>query len=175
MSEDENGEDVEVLNERYLDTLGEQADLRERGFETLRDADAFPPLDVEAIGDVLATEGAEFDGDLVVVAASDFGHPAAFVPEGPEPAVALNRLLAELHREAGKWSEDESLQGVRTAVRDAEPNVHKVLPALLAEDVRYDLPSGTDSRANFVTIRQVVGLVDWVANSYQAGRLTVRY
>lgn len=159
-------------NDRYLATLAEQADLRRRGAEALEGADPT----VDSVREALVEEADRFDGDLVVLAASDFGYPGAFVPEGMvDPSAALNRLLDELHRESGKWREDEALRPVRAAVRDAEPTAHKVLPALLDGDVRYDLPAGVDDAANFVTIRQAVGLVDWLANSYQAEQLTFRY
>lgn len=166
------------MNERYLETLDEQADLRGRAYGAMEEAEEFPPLDTDAIAATVADHAADFDGTLVFLGASDFGHPAAFVPEATDdPSALLNRLLDEFHRERGKWQgEHDGLREVRAAAFETEPNLHKGLAALVTGDgVEYDLGRGFGEEYNFVTIRQVVGLVDWLANSYQADGLTVRY
>ncbi|WP_435358532.1 hypothetical protein [Haloarchaeobius sp. DFWS5] len=174
MSDDQS---ITALNDRYRETLSEQADLRRRGFETLQDADEFPPLDVDAIAAVCRTHASEFDGHLLFFGASDFGHPAAFVPTAVDATAVKQRVLDGLHEEAGKWQGmHDELRAVKTACFDAEPNLHKGLAVLVTDDgVTYDVESGVAESNNFVTIRQVAGLLDWLTNSYQADRLTTVY
>lgn len=169
-------EDVTELNEQYLTTLHQQADLRGRGYEALDAADG-PPLDLTALAATCRQYADRFDGRLVLFVASDFGHPAAFVPEGSDAAADKAAVLDGLHQEAGKWQgSHEGLRAVRDAAFETEPNLHKALAALVTDTgVEYDLERGIHADYNFVTIRQVVGLVDWLANSYQADGLTVRY
>lgn len=168
------------LNDRYRETLREQADLRGRGYGTLEDEDAFPPLDTDAISEVCREHAGRYDGRLLFFGASDFGYPAAFVPgdgaasgDRADGAAVLDRL----HDADGKWQgSHEGLREVRDAAFAADPGLHKGFAALVSDDgVEYDLERGVDEAYNFVTIRQVVGLVDWLTNSFQADALTVRY
>lgn len=173
-------DDITELNDRYRETLGEQADLRRRGYELLEAEDAFPPLDTDALSAVCRNHAARFDGRLLLFGASDFGHPAAFVPDrGAETIEGADRaaVLDGLHEEAGKWQgSHDGLRELREAAFAADPNLHKGFAAHVTDDgVEYDLEGGVDEAYNFVTIRQVVGLVDWLTNSFQADALTVRY
>lgn len=170
-------EDVAALDDRYVETLRKQADLRRRGYETLEENGEFPPLDVDAIAGVCRERADGFDGRLLFFGASDFGHPAVFVPRGTDARADKVAVLDELHAESGKWQgTHEALRTVRTAVLEADPHLHKGFAALVSDgDVAYDLDAGTSDEYNFVTIRQVVGLVDWLTNSFQADALTTAY
>ncbi|WP_435332968.1 hypothetical protein [Haloarchaeobius sp. TZWWS8] len=165
------------LNDRYLESLAEQAAMRRDSIARLRESDEESTLDVDAIAAVCRTRSQEFDGHLVFFGASDFGHPEAFVPAAVDGSALKRRVLDGLHEESGKWQgTDEELRAVRDAYFEAAPNLHKGLAVLVTEDgVRYDLEGGVAETNNFVTIRQVAGLVDWLTNSYQAERLTTTY
>lgn len=152
-------------NERYRELLGEQIELRSQHS---------PDVDIEGVKAVLRERQDEFDGYLVVLVANDFGKPVAFLPEAAgDYSTVLNAVLDEIHEE--KWSaEHDGLRAVRNQLFEAVDSLHKVLPALYFEDgsAEYDIAPGRDQAYNFVTIRQVVGLVDWIANAQD---ITERY
>ena len=153
-------------HEAYRETLREQIKLRD---------DNSPAIDKDAIKEILQSKQDTVNGELLFLAASDFGQPYAFVPERIDDGrVALNVLLDQVHRDRrydGKWgAENTNLRSIKEKIVSSTEGIHKALPAILYEngDVEYDITEGDEEEYNFVTIRQVAGLVDWCANSYQA-------
>lgn len=145
-------------DELYLRLLARQRELR---------ATAPATLDEDAIRTILAESAPEFDGHLIFFAASDFGKPRVFLPANlADPDRALGTILDRIHRE--KWSDEhEGLRAVRNRVFVEAPGIHQGLPAVYygPENAAYDLTGPWDGAYNFVTIRQVVGLVDWLTNA----------
>ncbi|ADJ14209.1 hypothetical protein [Halalkalicoccus jeotgali] len=145
-------------DERYLQLLAAQRELR---------ASNGSNLDTDGIRAVLEERAADFEGQLLFFAASDFGQPRVFLPSDlSDPDDALQAVLDRVHAE--KWSPDhDGLRAVRRRVFEETTGVHQALPALFYDsgDAEYDLTGPWDEEYNFVTIRQVVGLVDWLTNA----------
>lgn len=152
-------------NDRYRELLSEQIAFR---------SENSPDIDLDGVKAVLRERQGDFDAELVVLAANDFGKPVAFLPEeAGEYSTILNAVLDEIHEQ--KWgAEQEELRSVRKQLFEGVKGLHKVLPALYHSDgsAEYDIAPGRDQAHNFVTIRQVAGLVDWIAN---AQKIVERY
>lgn len=152
-------------NERYRELIQEQITLRRENRAT---------IDVDEVKRILRDRQTEFDGHLVVLVANDFGKPIAFLPEeAGDYSTVLNSILDEIHDQ--KWdAENFDLRDVRNQLMEEVAGLHKVLPALYfgEEAAEYDITAGKDLSYNFVTIRQVAGLVDWLAN---AQKIAERY
>ncbi|WP_331234445.1 hypothetical protein [Natronorarus salvus] len=150
----ENGE----ADARYLELIREATELRANSEST---------MDSDAIRAVLRERNEGFRSDLVFFAASDFGSPQVFVPEGfEERDERLNAVLDRIHEQ--KWRADsQPLRSVRDEVFERVPGIHQGLAALCHADgtADYDIVYGWHGVYNFYTIRQVVGLVDWVTNA----------
>ncbi|MXR21601.1 hypothetical protein [Halobacterium bonnevillei] len=155
------------LNEQYGLLKDEIARLRGR-----RDDIEF--FDEDAVEADVRRLNERVDGDLLVVLANDYGRPRAYRPEGVSSA-AQNVLRAAIL--ANKYDDtNDDLNDLRRAILDEHPAVHKVLVAEYTEDgVRYHLPEGSNDATNFVTVREMVGLVDYTTNSFQAAGLSVTY
>lgn len=147
-----------AADRRYLELVAEQIGLRDNNTST---------MDTAAIRAALRERNGEFDGHLVFFAASDFGRPVVFLPEGlSDPDGMLNAVLDRIHER--KWrAENERLRSVRHEIFDRVRGIHKGLPALCYDDgtADYDIVYGWQGVYNFLTIRQVAGLVDWMANA----------
>ncbi|KYH27268.1 hypothetical protein HAPAU_07210 [Halalkalicoccus paucihalophilus] len=145
-------------DELYLGLLAKQLELR---------ATTGPNLDEEGIRTVLEEYEPDFEGHLIFFAASDFGKPRVFLPDGlPDRQLALETILDRVHQ--GKWNPDHAgLREVRNRVFEEVRGIHQGLPAVYHDEgeATYDLTGPWDGVYNFVTIRQVVGLVDWVTNA----------
>jgi hypothetical protein len=145
-------------DEQYLELVSKQISMR---------AAYGPTMDIGAISDLLRKRQEEFEGHLVFFAASDFGHPVVFLPAGLENHTEmLNAVLDRIHEQ--KWqAENEQLRSVRHHVFDEVDGIHQGLAALCYDDgsAEYDIVYGWHGVYNFLTIRQVVGLVDWVTNA----------
>lgn len=143
---------------QYLALIAEQITMR---------AAYSPTMDTNAIRTVLRNRQEEFDGHLIFFAASDFGLPVVFIPaELTNQTLMLNAVLETIHEQ--KWqAENEQLRSVRHQVFNEVTGIHQGLPALCYDDgsAAYDIVYGWHGVYNFLTIRQVVGLVDWVANA----------
>ncbi len=143
---------------RYLELIREAIELRANSEST---------MDGDAIRAVLRERNEGFRSDLVFFAASDFGSPQVFVPEGfEERDERLNAVLDRIHEQ--KWRADsQPLRSVRNEVFRRVPGIHQGLAALCHADgsADYDIVYGWHGVYNFYTIRQVVGLVDWVTNA----------
>lgn len=113
------------------------------------------------------------DGDLVVFTANDFGLPKAFRPDGVSREVQNEIRAAVLEH---KYDDsNEALADVRRELLDAHPGIHKALVAVRDDDIRYFLPEGSTGGTNFLTAREMVGLVDYTTNSAQADSQSVTY
>lgn len=145
-------------NERYRQLLAQQIALRDENSSN---------LDTEAIRGILRDRQEGFDGHLLFFAASDFGQPRVLLPETVEDQdAALQAVLDRIHEQ--KWrANNHDLREVRHRIIDEVRGIHKGLPALYRDDgsAEYDIVYGWHGVYNFVTIRQVVGLVDWMANA----------
>lgn len=148
------------------DDLNEKYRLLRREMTRLRAAaggdDRFNPEAVEATVRALSEK---VEGHLVVFVANDFGLPIAFRPS------ALDRAIQNQIRQAvldEKYDEHEDLDRLRAQLLERYPAVHKAIVAEYHDgEVRYHLPEGSSERTNFLTVREMVGLVDYTTNSSQ--------
>lgn len=144
-------------NERYRELLEQALDMRDSNE---------PSIQYDAIGDVLRDRSGEFDGDLILFAASDFGAPRVFLPESlSEPNAALGSILERVHEQ--KWrARNAALRDVRDEVFEGGYGLHQVLAGHHHNgNGEYDIDFPWNRTYNFVTIRQAVGMVDWVTNA----------
>lgn len=145
-------------NERYLQLLDQALDLRDSNQ---------PNMDYDAIRSVLRERNDGFDGHLVFFAASDFGEPRVFLSGSiSDQQAALEAILDRVHEQ--KWRADNAdLRGVYNQMFDEVRGIHQGLPALYRDNgsAEYDIEFPWNRVYNFVTIRQAVGLVDWVTNA----------
>ncbi|KYH26324.1 hypothetical protein HAPAU_14210 [Halalkalicoccus paucihalophilus] len=145
-------------DERYRELLERALYMRESYRST---------LDHDAVRAVLRNRNDGFDGHLVFFAASDFGEPLVFLPEGvSDRDAALQAILDRLHER--KWrARNPELRDVRHRLFEEVRGIHQGLPALYRSDgnAGYDIDYPWNRTYNFVTIRQAVGLVDWVTNA----------
>ena len=119
-----------------------------------------------------------------MLVANDFGQPMSFRPEGVD-----RDWVDELRRGilAGKYDGDRGdLAAIREELLDAHPRIHEAIVAELpgadrteagenAGGVRYHLPEGTSEATNVLTVREMVGPVDYTTNSAQADGPSVTY
>ncbi|PSQ16738.1 hypothetical protein BRD00_09950 [Halobacteriales archaeon QS_8_69_26] len=142
----------------------------------LRDGAEFPDdvFDPEAVQATLRENAGRVDGDLVILVANDFGQPMAFRP-GDLDREDVDRIRTAILENKYDASH-EDLAEVRRDLLEAHPRIHKTIVAELADDeVRHHLPEGTSEETNFLTVREMVGLVDYTTNSAQAEGLSVTY
>jgi hypothetical protein len=152
--------DASDPNERYLQLVARQMELR----DTYR-----PNMDTEAVRSILRDRRDEFDGHLVFFAASDFGQPRVFLPEDVSDRQAcLQTVLDRIHEQ--KWRARHSgLRNVRNQMLDEVRGIHQGLGAVYHDggSANYDIEFPWNRVYNFMTIRQAVGLVDWVTNAQE--------
>ena len=145
-------------NEEYLQSIEHQFDLRDNNE---------PNMDEDGIREVLADEESGFDGDLLFFGANDFGQPRVFLPEHiSDQDAALQAVVDAVHEE--KWrARNSALRDVRDRMFDDVTGIHQGLGAVLRDDgtADYDIEFPWNRAYNFLTIRQVIGLVDWMANA----------
>jgi hypothetical protein len=168
--------DADDRNERYRLLRAEMTRLRAAVVEDVRAAEG-PTDDFfrgTAVAETVRDLAGRVDGDLVVFLANDFGYPLGLRPDGT-PLDRGNELReAILER---KYDDDhEDLATLRADLLAAHPRVHKAIVAAFDDDgVRYYLPPGDRESTRFLTVREMVGLVDYVTNSAQAGDLSYTY
>jgi len=159
--------ETEDLNEKYSHLRAEMARLRGR-----RDDIEF--FDDEAVRSDVRDLSARVDGDLLVFLANDFGRPRAYRPSGTARDVQDEIRRAVLQRKYDDTNED--LDDIRRELLDAHPGIHKAIVAVCDDGaVRYHLPEGSNETTNFLTVREMVGLVDYTTNSFQADGLSQTY
>lgn len=170
-----------MSSDEWLDVYGETEDPNER-YRLLRtelsrlrgDADFETDVfDSDEVGETLAVQGDDLDGDLLAFVANDFGLPVAFRPEGTSREALRDVRRAIL---TGKYERHDDLNEVREAILDAHPRVHKVVVAEHGpRQLRYHLPEGSTEDTAFLTVREMVGLVDYTTNSVQREGLSETY
>lgn len=147
-----------AANEEYLQSIDHQFELR-RNNE--------PNMDEDGIREVLAEEESGFDGDLICFVANDFGKPRVFLPEHvSDQGDALQAVVDAIHER--KWgARNSALRDVRDRMFEDVEGVHQCLGTVLRDDgsADYDIDYPATGAYNFLTIRQVIGLVDWMANA----------
>jgi hypothetical protein len=147
-------------NEWYRRLVVEQLELRdstEPGLDASGD-------DVRA---VLREHSDGFDGHLLFFASSDFGQPRVFLPEElSDRQACLQAVLDRVHER--KWrARNSDLRDVRDQMFDEVRGIHRGLGALYHEEgsADYDIEFPWNRAYNFVTVRQAIGLIDWVTNA----------
>lgn len=150
--------DASDANERYLQLVAQQLELR----DTYR-----PNMDEGAVRSILRDRQDEFDGHLIFFGSSDFGQPRVFLPGNVSDRQAcLQAVLDRIHER--KWrARNSGLRDVRNQMFDEVRGIHQGLGAVYHGDANadYDIEFPWNGVYNFLTIRQAVGLVDWVTNA----------
>ncbi|UPM43137.1 hypothetical protein [Halocatena salina] len=114
------------------------------------------------------------EGELIVFVANDFGRPMAYRPEdtGIEIQDAVRQAILENKYDEGP----DDLNNARQELLKEHPNVHKAIVAEInAGTIRYYLPEGSNTTTNFITVREMVGLIDYTTNSSQSDGLSITY
>lgn len=71
---------------------------------------------------------------------------------------------------------NEDLNAIRRELLADHPAIHKAIVAEHSEGtIRYHLPEGSNETTNFVTVREMVGLIDYTTNSFQSDGLCETY
>lgn len=159
--------DTEDLNEKYDMLRSEMARLRGRR----EDIEFFDAAEVRAdIRDLNETVA----GDLIVFVANDFGRPRAYRPAGVTLDTQDDIRRAILREKYDDTNDD--LNDIRQELLTEHPAIHKAIVAAYADgDVRYHLPEGSTEETNFITVREMVGLIDYTTNSFQSDGLSESY
>lgn len=159
--------ETEDLNRKYDLLRGEITRLRGR-----RDDVEF--FDGEAVRSDVRRLNGTVDGELVVFVANDFGLPLAFRPEGV-PRNAQDEIRQAVLRNKYDGTNGD-LDEIRRELLDEHPGIHKAIVAEYAGGtVRYHLPEGSNETTNFVTVREMVGLIDYTTNSSQSDSMSRTY
>lgn len=159
----ENYRNAEDLNEKYSLLRDEMAMLR-------NEAGSRDRFDRKEVAQTIRELDDQITGNLVVFTANDFGLPVAFRPKNLDRAVQ-NKIRQSLLEK--KYSQHEDLNEIRQKLLAEHPSIHKAIVAESSGDrVRYHLPEGSKTNTNFLTVREMVGLVDWTTNSCQKEGLT---
>lgn len=113
-------------------------------------------------------------GELIVFVANDFGMPRAYRPTGVEKDAQDDVRQAVLRNKYDDTNED--LDEIRRALLAEHPGIHKIVVAEFSDEtIRYHLPEGSNETTNFVTVREMVGLIDYTTNSSQSDGLSCTY
>lgn len=153
--------EADDVNAKYRILRREATRLRRRAVRP----DDVKFTDDPAVVDVIRACNDRIDGALLVFAANDFGWPVAFRPEGT-PERLQEDVRRELLRE--KYESDPELDRIRKDVLEVDPRVHQVLVARHDGDrIDYHLPGGWRTNTEFLTVREALGLVDYITNGHQ--------
>lgn len=173
-------ERAEDLNERYGLLRSEISRLRNTLVSRYTEDDEFDASAVEeyydpdAVAETIRDASHEVAGDLLVFVANDFGFPAAFRPAGSDRSLqddVRRGILEDKYDDAAS-----DLQSIRDDLLATHSGIHKAIVAEHTGDsVRYFLPEGSNETTNFVTVREMVGLVDYTTNSAQAEDMSRTY
>lgn len=159
--------DTDDLNQKYKLLRAELARLRGQ-------RDEIKYFDEEAVHDHVRRVNKTLAGDLVVFLANDFGRPRAYRPNDVETNVQNEIRQALLQNKYDDTHED--LNEIRRELLDEHPGIHKVIVAEHFDgDNRYHLPEGSNETTNFITVREMVGLMDYTTNSFQSDGLSYTY
>lgn len=131
-------------------------------------------FDRDAVAETVRDLDEQMSGDLIVFVANDFGRPVAYRPEGT--ALETQNAVREAILERKYEDSHEDLNEVREALLKEYDEIHKAIIAVKEGDsIRYHLPEGSNTSTNFVTVREMVGLVDYTTNSHQKEGLSKTY
>lgn len=159
-----------------------ESDDPNRKYELLRDQatrlrgrrDQIEFFDRDDVAETVAELDSEVPGRLFVFVANDFGRPVAYRPAGAGFGLqdAVRRAILD-----GKYDGNQSdLDELRQILLNRHPEIHKVIVAEVdGSSVRYHLPEGSNQTTNFLTVREMVGLVDYTTNSDQREGLSKTY
>lgn len=171
--------DTDDLNERYRLLQREMTNLRNSLASEFEDDDVdvteIPELfDPEAVAATVRKLSDNVEGALVVFAANDFGLPMAFRPSGLSLSIQDEIRQAILDNKYD--DENAALREIRDELLDRHPEIHKAIVTEYGEgEIQYFLPEGSNTTTNFLTVREMVGLVDYTTNSSQHEDLSVTY
>lgn len=151
--------ETDDLNEKYRLLREEATRLRGQGGHQ-------ESYDGEAVKDSLRDLSQEVEGQLIVFVANDFGYPKAFRPEGIDQG-AQDEIRQSIL--GNKYSTNSDLDEIRRELLDRHPGIHKAIIAEYRDgNIRYHLPEGSNTNTNFLTVREMVGLIDYTTNSAQS-------
>lgn len=149
------------VNARYRLLREEATRLRQRAVRP----DDMKFTDDPAFLNLVRDLNEELEGTLLVFAANDFGWPVALRPAGTP-----KRLQEEIRRELlkQKYRSSPKLDEIRMQLLEADERIHQVLVATHDGDrIDYHLPGGWKTNTNFLTVREAIGLVDYITNGHQ--------
>lgn len=159
--------ETDNINEKYKLLRDEMVRLRGE----VCSGDRFDP---DAVAQTIKNINDRVNGELLVFAANDFGLPMVFRPADftmGDQAEVRRLILEEKYH-----GEDVELNEIRRALLDTHPAIHKAIVVASSEDnVRLHLPEGSNTTTNFLTVREMVGLVDYTINSSQSNSLSQSY
>lgn len=158
--------ETEDVNQKYRLLREEVTQLRQQAQDKRF-------TDNDEVMELLREQNAKFEGELLVFAANDFGYPVALRPAGTSLDVQ-EAVREEILQE--KYKDNPELDTVRQQLLDADARIHKAL--VVHHDggsIDYHLPGGRNENTNFLTVREAVGLVDYVTNSAQRDGLSKQY
>lgn len=159
--------ETDDLNQKYKLLCAEITRLRgQRDDIEFFDPDAVSS-DIHRLSDTVT-------GELIVFVANDFGLPKAYRPSSVEKDVQDEIRQAVLRNKYDDTNED--LNEIRHELLNKHLGVHKVVVAEYSdENIRYHLPEGSNETTNFITVREMVGLIDYTTNSFQSDGLSHTY
>jgi hypothetical protein len=158
---------IDNLNQRYKSLRTKMTGLRSQ-----RDEIKF--FDSDEVSSDIHRLNKSTDGELIIFVANDFGRPRAYRPRGVEVEVQDEIRQMILQNKYDDTNGD--LNEIRRELLDKHPTLHKVIVAEYAEqNIRYHLPEGSNKTTNFITVREMVGLIDYTTNSVQRDDLSLTY
>lgn len=159
--------DTDDLNEKYGHLRTQIATLRAR-------RDDIEYFDEDAVLDDVRELDDTIDGHLIVFLANDFGRPRAYRPSNVDRD-AQNDIREALLQHKYDDTNDH-LNQIRNQLLHDHPGIHKIIAAEYSTDeITYHLPEGTNHTTNFITVREMVGLIDYTTNSFQNDGLSKTY
>lgn len=159
--------DTDDLNEKYGILRTEMAKLR-------RQRDDIEFFDSDTVRTHLQDLNETVEGDLIVFVANDFGRPRAYRP-ADVPLDAQDEIRRAILQNKYDDSNDD-LNAIRQELLADHPAIHKAIVTEYSdEDIRYHLPEGSNETTNFITVREMVGLIDYTTSSFQSDGLSETY
>ena len=99
----------------------------------------------------------------MVFVANDFGRPRAYRPQGVDVQNEIQEAILQ-----NKYDDtNKDLNAIRRELLAEHPTIHKAIITDHSErTIRYHLPEGSNKTTNFVTVREMVGLINYTTNSF---------
>lgn len=159
--------ETDDLNQKYKLLRTEITRLRSQ-----RDDIEF--FDPDAVGNDVRRLNDLVNGELIVFVANDFGLPRVYRPSGVEEDMQDEIRQTVLRNKYDDTNED--LNKIRQELLNEHSGIHKVVVAEYSDkSIRYHLPEGSNETTNFITVREMVGLIDYTTNSFQSSGLSYTY